>query len=562
MSVERRRYSEERRKRLLRRALPVTAGLAVLILVITLLVTGGASPAVTGARRFVAAWERSDYSAMRALITPEAQRRYAFPAFQRAYRAAAGTATATGVAAIGKVRDAPGGAAVPLEFRTRLFGTLTGRLELPMAGSRVKWSPELVFPGLQPGQILNRRSDPPRRAAILARDGRTIVSGSATARVPSGAGSAISGGTGPAATVAERDALYARGFPRDWPVGHGGLEAILETQVAGRPGGTLYAGTRRVASAAPRPAHAVRTTIDLGLESSAQSALAGRVGGIAVLDPRTAEVRALAGIAFSAPQPPGSTFKLITLSAVLEGHIAKPTTPFPVSTYAVIDGVKLSNANGESCGVNVAEGFVQSCNSVYAPLGVRVGARRLVAMAERYGWNTRPPFAGARPSTIPAADQMASKLEVGSSAIGQGRVLATPLQMAMVAQTIASGGLERTPTITPGPLTPPRRVLSIHTAHTIRKLMVAVVARGTGVSAALGTGVVAGKTGTAELESTTGPSTTPGDKRTHTDAWFTSFAPARSPRIVVAVMLYRAGAGGDVAAPTARQVLAAGLARR
>src|SRR5438105_2921046 len=336
MSVDRRRYSEERRKRLLRRALPVTAGLAVLILVITLLVTGGASPAVTGARRFVAAWERSDYSAMRALITPEAQRRYAFPAFQRAY---------------------------------------------------------------------------------------------------------------PAATVAERGALYARGFPRDWPVGHGGLEAILETQVAGRPGGTLYAGTRRVASAAPRPAHAVRTTIDLGLESSAQSALAGRVGGIAVLDPRTAEVRALAGIAFSAPQPPGSTFKLITLSAVLEGHIAKPTTPFPVSSYAVIDGVKLSNANGESCGVNVAEGFVQSCNSVYAPLGVRVGARRLVAMAERYGWNTRPPFAGARPSTIPAADQMASKLEVGSSAIGQGRVLATPLQMAMVAQTIASGGLERTPTI-------------------------------------------------------------------------------------------------------------------
>src|SRR5438270_2441304 len=113
MSVERRRYSEERRKRLLRRALPVTAGLAVLILVITLLVTGGASPAVTGARRFVAAWERSDYSAMRALITPEAQRRYAFPAFQRAYRAAAGTATATGVAAIGKVRDAPGGRRSP-----------------------------------------------------------------------------------------------------------------------------------------------------------------------------------------------------------------------------------------------------------------------------------------------------------------------------------------------------------------------------------------------------------------------------------------------------------------
>src|SRR5207237_7483967 len=140
-----------------------------------------------------------------------------------------------------------------------------------------------------------------------------------------------------------------------------------------------------------------------------------------------------------------------------------------------------------TCGVNFGEGFVHSCNSVYAPLGVRVVAKRLVETAERYGWNRQPPFAGARPSTIPAAGQIASKLELGSSAIGQGRVLATPLQMAMVAQAIASGGLERTPTIMPGPLTPPRRVLSIPTAHTIRKLMVAVVARGPGVAAAPGT---------------------------------------------------------------------------
>ena len=91
---------------------------------------------------------------------------------------------------------------------------------------------------------------------------------------------------------------------------------------------------------------------------------------------------------------------------------------------------------------------------------------------------------------------------------------------------------------------------------------VAVVARGTGVSAALGSGVVAGKTGTAELESTTGPAATSGDQRNHTDAWFTSFAPARRPRVVVAVMLYRAGAGGDTAAPAARQVLTTGLSRR
>ncbi|MEA2352516.1 MAG: penicillin-binding protein, partial [Thermoleophilaceae bacterium] len=366
---------------------------------------------------------------------------------------------------------------------------------------------------------------------------------------------------GPATTAAERDAVYARGFPHAWPVGRGGLEAMLEKRVAGTPGGRLLTGSRVVARAAPRAAGPVRSTIDLGLESAAQTALAGRLGGIAALDAHTGQVRALAGIAFSAPQPPGSTFKIVTLAAALEGHVAKPSTPYPVSSAALVDGVRLENANGESCGGSVALGFIHSCNSVYAPLGVRVGKERLVAMAERFGWNRMPPFPGARASTIPKADQIESELALGSSAIGQGKVLATPLQLAMVAQTIAAGGRQREPTIGPGPLPRPRRVISTHTAHVIRKLMIGVVAGGTGTSANLGAGVVAGKTGTAELESTTGPTAgdTPTDVRSHTDAWFTSFAPAKKPRIVVAVMLVRAGAGGETAAPAARLVLAQAL---
>ena len=224
---------------------------------------------------------------------------------------------------------------------------------------------------------------------------------------------------------------------------------------------------------------------------------------------------------------------------------------------AVIDGVKLQNANGESCGVNVGEGFVHSCNSVYAPLGVRVGAKRLVETAERYGWNRQPPFAGARPSTIPAADQIASKLELGSSAIGQGRVLATPLQMAMVAQAIANDGIQRTPTILPGQLAPPRRVISTHTAHTIRKLMVAVVARGTGVSAALGSGVVAGKTGTAELTNTAAPGAS---SPQNTDAWFVGYAPVGHPKVVAGALFPNQGAGGAAAAPPVHDVIAAALA--
>jgi peptidoglycan glycosyltransferase len=531
----------------------VLVGLAIVM-------RSGESDAVRGADRFAAAWARSDYGAMHAQLTDRARRLFPRAAFEAAYRRAAATATLERVRP-GRAHDSGDGAAVPVTLRTGVFGRIRGRLEMKMSGTSVKWSPRLVFPALRRGELLTRRSDPPRRAAIVSRDGEPIVSGPARSRTPSAVGSAIAGEMEPGKTPAAEDAVYARGFPHAWPVGSGGLEAILEERVAGRPGGRLYAGRRVVATARSRPAQPARTTIDLGLEAAAQTALAGRLGGIAALDARTGRVRALAGIAFSAPQPPGSTFKIVTLAAALEHEVAKTSTRFPFASYALIDGVRLQNANGEVCGGTVAEGFVESCNSVYAPLGVRVGAERLVAMAERFGWNREPPFPGARPSTLPEADQIASKLELGSTAIGQGKALATPLQLAMVAQTIAAGGRMSEPTIDPDSRARRRRVVSTHTAHVIRKLMVSVVARGTGVAANLGRGVVAGKTGTAELETTTGPTASQtADRRSRTDAWFTSFAPAKKPRIVVAVMLVRAGAGGETAAPAARTVLeAAGL---
>src|SRR5204862_215427 len=75
----------------------------------------------------------------------------------------------------------------------------------------------------------------------------------------------------------------------------------------------------------------------------------------------------------------------------------------PVETHAVIDGVNLQNANGESCGGTFAEAFAQSCNSVFAPLGVKLGAKRLVATAERFGFNETPSVPGEAPSTLPPA---------------------------------------------------------------------------------------------------------------------------------------------------------------
>ena len=304
------------------------------------------------------------------------------------------------------------------------------------------------------------------------------------------------------------------------------------------------------------------TTIDSRVQEAAVAALGGRFGGIAALDARTAEVRALAGVAYSAPQPPGSTFKIVTTTAALESRLVKPSTKFPVEQAATIDGVKLQNANGESCGGSFESSFAHSCNSVFAPLGVKVGAERLVNAAERYGFNGKPSLPAELPSTLPPAADIRSPLDVGSTAIGQGRVLATPLRMASVAQTVAAGGVRADPTLRPDERQRrPVRVTTRRVARTLERLMLDVVAYGTGTAAAIPGVKVAGKTGTAELEDTRGPNADQGGstKESNTDAWFTAYAPAGRPRIAVAVLLVRAGAGGASAAPAAQPVLVAGL---
>jgi cell division protein FtsI/penicillin-binding protein 2 len=429
---------------------------------------------------------------------------------------------------------------------------------------RVQWQRSLVFPGLREGEQLRRETEAPPRAPILARDGTEIVSGPAAARVPSGpVGSSIAGTVSATEMPEEREELRRRGFPPDTPVGRSGLERITESYVAGTPGGRLLAGIRALATSKPRQADPIRTTIDLDVQAAAVTALAGRFGGIAAIDATTGEVRALAGIAFSAPQPPGSTFKIITAVAGLEARAVKPSTRFPVATKTVIEGVDLENANGESCGGTFVDSFAHSCNSVFAPLGVKVGAERLVATAERFGFNQPAGIPGAAESTLPSAAEIGGPLAVGSSAIGQGKVLATPLAMASIAQTIASGGVRRAPSVVAGAPSPaPVRVTTARIARQVEKMMIAVVERGTGRLASLDGAKVAGKTGTAELRDTTGdppPSETDEPPGSDTDAWFAAYAPIKNPKLAVGVLFVKNGAGGATAAPAARIVLAAGL---
>jgi cell division protein FtsI/penicillin-binding protein 2 len=153
--------------------------------------------------------------------------------------------------------------------------------------------------------------------------------------------------------------------------------------------------------------------------------------------------------------------------------------------------------------------------------------------------------------------------------------------MAIVAATIADGGRRPRPTFLAGAQPAPSLpVMTAGVDRTVRQLMIEVVRSGTGTAAAIPGTVVAGKTGTAELKSECtssraqagggepparegGPEGCQGtaSEASNTDAWFAAFAPALHPRIVVAVLLVKDGAGGSTAAPVAREVLEAGLTR-
>jgi peptidoglycan glycosyltransferase len=533
-------------------------------------------------QRYAAAWQHGDWARLRAQLTAGDQERLSAQALAQRFGDAAGIATATALATGKPQEGADGRWRLPVTLRTRAFGTVQGdvRLDVVQEGddARIRWAPRLVFPGLGDGEQLRRTTTMPPRATLLARDGTPLAQGPYRVSPLGPAAQAIVGALGPVPEE-RREEARRLGYPDDVQVGISGLERAFDMRLAGTPGGDLRAGVRLLAHAEPRPAAAVRTTIAPSVQEAAVTALAGRLGGIVALRPQTGEVLAAVGIGFSGLQPPGSTFKIITATGALQAGVAKPSDRFPVQTAATLSGVELQNANGEACGGTLAEAFAESCNSVFAPLGVRLGAPRLVAAAERFGFNHPTGIPGAATASIPPADGIGDELAVGSSAIGQGRVQATALQMGIVAATIGLRG--RRPDVTLDPArwagdAPSHEATTASVARTVERLMLGVVAHGTGIAAQIPGVRVAGKTGTAELRSTQAckpdpedpedPESCPADQQadtTDTDAWFAAYAPAGTghPRVAVGVLLVSAGAGGDTAAPAARQVLLAGLSR-
>lgn len=528
------------------------------------------------AERFVRAWARGDLPAMHAELSEQQRRALPVRRFADAYRSAARAATATGVAhgEVGALRD--GVISIPMTVTTRVFGRVSGALRLTFSGEaddkHVNWKANLVFPGLKVGERLQRRTELPPRADILARDGTPLARGADRSSPIDDVAGSIVGELGPPSPE-RATRLRELGYPSGASVGTSGLERVFEDRLAGTPGGRLLAGRRVLARTQPRPAEPVRSSIDPGVQRAAVAAKGERLGGVAVVRPRTGEILALAGIAFSGLQPPGSTFKIVTLAGVLEAGLAGVNSRYPVETKTTIEGVELENANGESCGGTLRNSFAHSCNSVFAPLGARLGAARLVATAEKFGFNMDVGIDGAATSTIPAAGEIGDDLAVGATAIGQGRVQATALQMAWVAATIAGRGRRPKLTLERGGTPERTQAIDAGVARHVGRMMEAVVRDGTGGAARISGIRVAGKTGTAELKDTSRPDCVPSpdptvaaecpppppDDPTDTSAWFTAYAPADSPRVAVGVLLVQAGTGGETAAPVARQALIAGL---
>lgn len=327
-------------------------------------------------------------------------------------------------------------------------------------------------------------------------------------------------------------------------------------------------------------------TIDSSVQKKAEELLGGRRGAIIALDPRSGQVIALASSPQYAPNliesrweqvrsdpsnplfnralsglyPPGSTFKIITASAALEKKVASPDSAYDGPAELKVNGSKVTNFKDQGFGaMSLSEAFSRSCNTIFAQVGLRVGKNELIAVAESFGLNHPLPFdLPVKTSRIRPPGEM-DEVELAWTAVGQGRLLITPMQMALITAAIANNGSIMKPYLIKEIRDPEgeiiketrpevwRQAISRATAREMSGMMEEVVTRGTGRRASLPGIRVAGKTGTAETA----------EKKNH--AWFVGFAPADDPRVVVVVLIEEGGIGGSVAAPLAGDLLKACL---
>ncbi|HET9214521.1 MAG TPA: penicillin-binding transpeptidase domain-containing protein, partial [Gaiellaceae bacterium] len=272
---------------------------------------------------------------------------------------------------------------------------------------------------------------------------------------------------------------------------------------------------------------------------------------------------------------PGSTFKVVTAAAALDTGTFNPESRFDDPGYCTLFGRRVFNFSDQGTpsgfgNVSLADAVENSINSVFCNIGKELGADVVLDYAERFGFYDRPPI--ELPSDEVAISGLyrngrlyrpddPDRVDPGRLAFGQERLLATPLQMALVAAGVANDGVVMEPTLVDRIVAPDgdvverfgedewKEAIKPSTAAELTAMMTRVVASGTATGAQIPGVEVAGKTGTAE----TGVAG-------RNNTWFIAFAPARNPEVAVAVALTnQSGTGGATAAPIAKAVMEAVL---
>ncbi|MEA2460899.1 MAG: penicillin-binding protein [Actinomycetota bacterium] len=352
-------------------------------------------------------------------------------------------------------------------------------------------------------------------------------------------------------------------------VGGSGIEAGFQDRLAGTPDRLLQVVDRNgrpirtVGRVHGSPGRDVKTTLDVDIQRAAAAGFGSTVGGSVVLRPRTGDILAVVtsaeldpnnyvGVdispfnrALSGLYPPGSSMKVVTSSAALGTGVVTADTQ--LTAPPEYKGVRnFEDEHFESLDFATALKF--SVNTAFAQVAEKIGANRMTKYANAFGFNTEPKMQlHAATSSYPRPEDEGDLLW---SSVGQAQVLATPLEMASVAATVANGGKRMEPRIVLSQKPVGRRVISQRVAATLTRLMEGVVEGGTGVAAQIPGVAVAGKTGTAEVD-------VGGERKNH--AWFVCFAPAGGPKLAVSVVSEYGGIGGEVAAPLARQILSSSL---
>ncbi len=387
--------------------------------------------------------------------------------------------------------------------------------------------------------------------------------------------------------------------------GTSGLERTYNAQLLGLLGSDPLGGLLDKFQSSPDAPLGLRLSLDLRLQQAAVAGLGSDLGAVVMLDPSTGEVLALASTptydasAIADPATaaatfdqlladpsnpllpratlgryvPGSVFKIITAAAALESGAVTAATTFPQQPVAertglLVNGFRIRDGHHpqtDGRALDFADATEVSCNIWYALAGMATGGERLVGEADAFGFGSPIPF------DLPTAISQVSSgsgsapggfrddAELASAAFGQGSTFVTPLQMALVAATVANDGVLMKPQLVteltgagPGAgLIGPevwRRVLSVANARTIQAAMRQAVEGSLGrlfTSGAKVPGVpTAGKSGTAQLGGTGEP-----------HSWFIGFAPVDNPQVAIAVLVERGGRGGERAAPLAGRLM-------